>query len=154
MVVEVGGTAAAAMAACTESACHGQAAVFAGKLDASVIKAISSFLGKVLRRLSERRRMPAAALADTQNLGGTGARSSTADKVDSTTTLGRSEPARVQNPVGPPIPEVGQTPENDTEVASSVGVEQSWNILNDDPSWPQFGHNPSEFKPETAALAG
>jgi hypothetical protein len=98
--------------------------------------------------------MPAAAFADSQYLGGTALVSKTSDNDDAAPTLGYSEPSRVQNPVGPPVPEVGQTAENDTEVGTPVAGKESRNILNDAPPWPQLAQDPLELKPETAALAG
>jgi hypothetical protein len=98
--------------------------------------------------------MPAAAFADSQYRRGTGCISKTSDNEDSTPTLGHSEPSRVQNPVGPPIPDVGQTAENDTEIASAMGAKESGNIFNNHPLWPQLGHDSSELKPQSAALAG
>jgi hypothetical protein len=64
--------------------------------------------------------MPAAAFADSQYLRGTEWVSKTSDNEHATTTLGDSEPTRVQNPVRPPIPEFGQTPENNTDVFPAV----------------------------------
>lgn len=100
--------------------------------------------------------MPAAALADSQYLGGTGGVSKTADKEDATAPLGDSEPARVQNPPGHAIPEVDQPPEYDTEVGARRGSagNESGNIFNDEPSWPQVAQHSLEFKPQTATLAG
>ena len=100
--------------------------------------------------------MPAAALADSQYLRGTRRVSKTADNEDATAPLGDSEVTRVQNPPGHAIPEVDQPPQYDTEVGAWRGSagKQSGNIFNDHPAWPQDGHDPFEFKPETAALAG
>jgi len=58
-------------------------------------------------------------------------RSKMSDNVDSTASLGNAEVLRVQNPVGPPVAEVGQRPENDSEVPSLIRGEESGDILNE-----------------------
>jgi hypothetical protein len=63
--------------------------------------------------------MPAAALADSQYLRGTGCVSKTADKEDAPPPLGNSEPAAVQYPPGHAIPALDQAVEDDAEIASS-----------------------------------
>lgn len=97
--------------------------------------------------------MPAAAFADSQYLRGTGCVSKTSDNEDATATLGDSEESRVQYSPGDAIPELPQAQKYSREVSSVVGGKESGNILNDRPSWPQFGQHPLELKPETAALA-
>src|SRR5690554_3848281 len=59
--------------------------------------------GNVRPRFAARRRMPLAAFGLKENRGGHGP-SKMADNEDATAPLGDSEPARVKNPVGPPIP--------------------------------------------------
>ena len=97
--------------------------------------------------------MPPAALADSQYLRGTGTVSKTADNEDSTTTLGHSEPARVQYSVGPPVPELAQPPEDGRHVPSVARAKESGNILNEAPLWPQLGQDAVELMPERAATA-
>src|SRR5262252_3861353 len=125
-----------------------------GEVEASASSAVIKRGGKVLPRFSARRRMPAAALADSQYRLGTGLVSKTADNEHATATLGHSEPPRVQNSVRPPVPELAQPHENAGKVPSCVGGKQSGNILNDAPAWPQFGQDAFKLKPERAALAG
>src|SRR5215472_9145283 len=121
---------------------------------ASLWRASCKREGNVLPLRSARRRMPAAALADSQYRRGTGLVSKTADNEHATATLGHSEVTRVQNSVRPPVPELAQAHENAGKVPSTVGGKQSGNILNDAPAWPQFGQDAFELKPERAALAG
>jgi hypothetical protein len=69
--------------------------------------------------------IPLAARADSENLGGAvGVRmSSTTDGTDehSPSALGHSEEGSVQNPVGPPIPEVSQRSEERPKVPAGIG---------------------------------
>jgi hypothetical protein len=80
--------------------------------------------------------IPAAARADSQYLGGAEARRIEA-KVDgedehSSPTLGHSEPLGVQNPEGPPIPELPQATEERPKVAAGMGAEESRHVLQED----------------------
>src|SRR5262249_48755830 len=90
------------------------------EVDASASSAVIKRGGKVLPRLAARRRMPAAAFADSQYLRGTARVSRTADNEHATASLGDSEPSRVQNSVGPPIPELPQSQQEVSEVSATI----------------------------------
>jgi hypothetical protein len=62
--------------------------------------------------------MPAAAFADSQYLRGTLRVSKTADNEDATTTLGRSEPARIDSSPRDTVPELIQVHEYPEEIVS------------------------------------
>ena len=74
--------------------------------------------------------MLAAALAESEYLLGTSA-SRTCDNEHATASLGDTEVLTIQNPVGPPVAEVGQRPENDSEIPSRIRGEESGDILNE-----------------------
>ena len=79
--------------------------------------------------------MPAAALGLKKNLSCAVATSTSGNDEDALPSLGHAEVSAVQNsPCDIMEPEVGQRPEEDRKVLSSVGGEQSGDVLNDDPS--------------------
>jgi hypothetical protein len=87
---------------------------------AACLNACSSIGGSCLSLFPARRRIPAHAFGLKKNRGGNVPTSKTCDNEDSTTALGNSEVLSVQDPVGPPIPELFQRPEEGTKVPSSV----------------------------------
>jgi hypothetical protein len=80
------------------------------------------------------RRKPAHALSLKKNCGGTGLVCKTSDNEDSTTALGHSEKLSVQRPIGPPVPEFFQRPEEGAKVSSSITRQHSGDVLPDNPS--------------------
>src|SRR5215471_1184860 len=122
------------------------------QVDASPTSAVIKRGGNVFCRFAARRRIPAAAFADSQYLRGTLRVSKTADNEHAPAPLGDSEESRVQYAPGDAIPELRQPQKYSMEVASVVGAKESGNILDECPGWPQLGQYPLEFKPQTAAL--
>jgi hypothetical protein len=80
--------------------------------------------------------IPAAARSDSENLGGaSGVRMSSTTEGDDehpSPSLGHSEPLRVQNSVGPPIPEVPQTTGEFPKVPTLIAGEESKDVLQED----------------------
>lgn len=80
--------------------------------------------------------IPAAAVADTKNLGcAVGVRMSVnveGDDEHPASSLRHSEPLRVQNAVGPPIPEVAHLTEETPKISTGISGEEARNILKDD----------------------
>jgi hypothetical protein len=64
--------------------------------------------------------MPLQAVALKQNRCGTAEVSKISDNEDATAALWNSKVLSVQDPVGPPIPELLQRPENGTKIPSAV----------------------------------
>jgi hypothetical protein len=57
-----------------------------------------------------------------------------ADNEHTTPSLGHSEKLAVQNPVGPPIPEFCQRPDDGSHVPSVVRAEKSRDVLDENPT--------------------
>src|SRR4051794_24334293 len=65
---------------------------------------------------------------------GTAPVSRMSDNEDATASLGDSEVLSVQDPVGPPVPEFPQRPEEGSKVPSSVRRQDAGDVLPDDPA--------------------
>lgn len=80
--------------------------------------------------------IPSAARADSENLGGAvrvriSARVDGEDKHPSP-SLGHSEPLSVENPVGPPVPEVPHLTEETPKVSTGIAGEEAGDVLKDE----------------------
>jgi hypothetical protein len=82
--------------------------------------AFLSAIGNSLPRFSARRRMPAAALADSQYLRSTGCVSKTSDNEDTTATLGDSEEPCIDTTPRDTVPEFIQVHEYPEEIDSFI----------------------------------
>lgn len=120
----------------------------------SIARARANAGGSSFPRRSARRRIPAAAFADSQYRGGGGEVSRTSDNEHSAAPLGDSEISSVQSSPCDAVPEFVQSVEDDGEVASLIRGEKPGNILDDDPPGPKLASDSMELKPETATLAG
>jgi hypothetical protein len=98
--------------------------------------------------------MPAQAFGLKKNRGGNVPTSKTCDNEDATTALGYSEVLSVQDPVGPPIPELFQLPQEGTEVPSSVRRQDARDILPDDPAGTEFVSESKKGEGEVASGVG
>jgi hypothetical protein len=78
--------------------------------------------------------MPLAALGLKKYLGGTSRVSKTSDNEHTAPSLGHSEVLSVKHPVGPPIPEVGQGPEDRSHVPAVVRREKTRDVLDENPA--------------------
>ena len=101
-------------------------------------------------RRSARRRIPLHAFALKENRCGSVPVSKTSDNEHTPPSLRDgawvplcSDPLSVQHPVGPPIPQLPQRPEEGTKVPSSSARQDSGDILPDNPSRPK---TPSDLK--------
>lgn len=106
-----------------------------GSRDATFVKAFSSALGSSLPRFSALRRIPAHAFGDSQYFAGA-LSSKICDKEHSTTTLGDSEEARVQDsPRNVTRPEVDHFLDDDSKVSAAVATEGSGDVFPDGEVW-------------------
>jgi hypothetical protein len=111
---------------------------------------------------SARRRIPAHAFGLKKNRCGTAEVStSTSDNEDTASSLGNgtrvsvhSGVLSVQDPVGPPIPEVFQPPEEGTKSPSSVLRQDTWDVFPDDPLRAQCSRQSEELQREATARVG
>jgi hypothetical protein len=105
------------------------------------LKASSSIGGSAFPRRSARRRIPAHAFGLKKNRCGTReVSSSTCDNEDTASSLGdgtrvavHSGILSVHDPVGPPIPEVLQPPDEGTKSPSSVLRQDTGDVFPDEP---------------------
>jgi hypothetical protein len=108
---------------------------------ANDVRALSSSLGNSRPRFDARRRMPVAARADSENLGGAlgcntsrrvvGFASQTEDE-DPSSALGHSEVASVEHPVRHAVPEFRQATEERRHVSPSMTGEESRYVFEED----------------------
>jgi hypothetical protein len=75
------------------------------------------------------------------------------DNDDATTLLGNSEELSVQNPVGEPIPEFPQAPEDGTEIPPLITTEQARHILADEPAWPCLSQDSHDVPPQPCSCS-
>jgi hypothetical protein len=107
----------------------------------AIRRAAVSIGGRTFARFSARRRIPAHAFGLKKNRCGTAEVStSTSDNEDTLPSLGdgtrvavHSGVLSVQDPVGPPIPEVFQPPEEGSKRPSSVLRQDTGDVFPDDP---------------------
>ncbi len=124
---------------------------------ASAESACAKCSGSSFPRFSARRSIPAAARPERKNFGATFA-SSTSERVargndvNAPSSLRYSEKLGVEDSPSQAVPEFSQARRDDREVLALGGTVKPWNVLHHDPPRPQFGHDPSELKPEAAAL--
>jgi hypothetical protein len=107
----------------------------------SIVNACSSAIGSALPRADARRRMPLAARADSENLGGAlGCKMSVsvvgiaaqAKDEDASSPLGHSEVASVEHPVRHAIPEFDQATEERRHVSPAMTGEEARYVLEED----------------------
>lgn len=104
--------------------------------------------------------MPLAARADSEYLAGTlcgGSRISVSDGSDDEHTpaaLRHSEETAVDNPPAHAIPEVGQRSKHDSEVPTAVAGEETWNVLDENPSGSKSVDDPGELEEQAGAFPG
>lgn len=127
---------------------------------ANDVSADSSSVGSALPRFDARRRMPAAARADSENLGGAeGCKMSVrvvgtashANDEDSPSTLGHSEVASVEHPPRDAIPEVDHRTEERRHVSPSMTGEEARDVLQEDKRGSVSGHKVEEGEGEAGA---
>jgi hypothetical protein len=87
--------------------------------------------------------MPAHAFGLKKNRSGTSLVSKTSDNKHSTPSLGDSEKLSVHDPIGPPVPELFQPPEEGAKIPSSVARQDTGHVFPDNPSRPVTS---SDFK--------
>src|SRR5690606_21163623 len=92
----------------------------AARLTAAPSKACFKAIGNSFPRFAARRRMPRQAVALKKNRCGTSPVSKVSDNEHTAASLGHSEVLSVKNPVGEPIPEFCQHPEEGSKIPSSV----------------------------------
>jgi len=118
--------------------------------------------GRTFPRRSARRRMPAHAFWLKKNRCGTReVGSSTSDNEDTLPSLGHgtsvavhSGVLSVQDPVGPPIPEVFQPPEEGSKRPSSVLRQDTRDIFPDDPAWAKCASQSEELQRKASSRVG
>ena len=104
---------------------------FTTSCNAALSKAGNSF-----SRLSARRIIPRHAFALKKNRCGTAPVSKVSDNEHTAASLGHSEVLSVQHPVGPPIPELAQRPEEGTKIPSLSAGQDAGDVFPDNPSRP------------------
>jgi hypothetical protein len=97
--------------------------------------------------------MPVAAFGLKKYRGGTSPVSMTSNNVDSLARLGDSEVPAVKSTPCDRIPEFGQRRENDPEISSSVGIEQTLHVLDNNNSGLTFSNQSSKLMKESGSLA-
>lgn len=107
---------------------------------ATALRARSKSAGNVLSRLSARRRIPRQAFGLKKYRGGTSPVSKTSDNEHTPSSL-RDSPSKpvhshelsVNDPIGPPIPEFFQPPEDGAKRPSAVLRQDTGDVLPNDP---------------------
>src|SRR5690606_25377034 len=89
--------------------------------------------GSCLPRFTARRRMPRQAVGLKKNRCGTSPASSVCDNEHTAASLGHSKVLSVQNPVGEPIPEFCQHPEEGSKIPPSVRRQDAGDVLPNQP---------------------
>ena len=115
--------------------------------------AARSSSGSVLRLRSARRRIPAAALGESENLAGIGPVSSKSRKEEEAkSSLGDAETARVQHAPRHIRPEVIHGDEDPAEVSSSMNAKDLWYVFQEEPSRTALGSEPKPGGEEPAPV--
>jgi hypothetical protein len=110
--------------------------------------------GNTRPRRSARRRIPAQALALKKYRGGTLAESSsTSDNEQTLAALGQSEELSVKHSPGEPIPELCQPPEEGAQRPSSVRLQNTGDVLPDEPAGANSVSQPKKLERERATRA-
>jgi hypothetical protein len=121
----------------------------------SDLKACSRSGGNDLPLLEALRRMPSAARADRENLGGALGSKMSASRVSddehSPSTLRHSEEASVKHPVSHAIPEFNHRTEEDCHVSPPMTGEEARYVLEDDVSRSVDGHKVEEGEGESGS---
>jgi hypothetical protein len=108
--------------------------------------------GRPFPRFSARRRIPAQAFGLKKNRCGTLPESSSmSDNKHTAAALGHAEELSVKNPVGEPIPELCQHPEEGRKVPSSSTRQNSGDVLPDHPTGANSASQRAKLKHEVAA---
>jgi len=108
--------------------------------------------GNILPRRSARRRIPRAALGESEYRGGAWS-TRTADNEHAAAALRDTEVLCIQSSPRDVVPEFVQIMEDDPEVTSASRGEKPGNIFDNAPAGPYCVKDAREFKPERAALA-
>ena len=117
---------------------------------AACFKASANIAGKSFPLLSARRRMPLQAVALKKYRCGTSPVSKISDNEHTAASLGHSEVLSVKKPVGEPIPEDSQEPEEGSKIPPSVRRQDAGDVLPDQPAGPIAASNCTEGKHEVA----
>ena len=124
----------------------------------SADNAVISAGGSARPLLVALRRMPVAARADRENLGGALGSSTSASRVSddehSPSALRHSEVASVEYPVSHAIPEFDQRCEERPKVLASMTGEKARNVLEEDEPRSVLSHKVKEGEGKAAALSG
>ena len=96
--------------------------------------------------------MPLEAVALKKYRCGSSPVSKTSDNEDATAALWNSKVLSVKNPVGEPIPEFRQRPEEGTKRPSSVNGQDTGHVFPDDPTRPEPVSKSRELKREVATV--
>ena len=116
--------------------------------------AASSIAGSFFPRFSARRRIPAHAFGLKEYRSGTARLgSSTSDNEHALPSLGQSEVLSVQHPVGEPIPEFCQRPEEGSQRPSSVRRQDTGDVFPDHPARAKYADQSAEVQREGATVA-
>lgn len=125
---------------------------------ATARSAVISAGGNSRPRFSARRRMPAAARADSEYRAGAFGSSTSAravsDDEHTPSALGHSEESAVENPPGHAVPDVGQRSKQLAEVPTAVRGEQSGYVLDEKPLGSNRLSDPGELEEEAGSLTG
>jgi hypothetical protein len=119
---------------------------------ATATRAASKRAGNFLFRFFALRRIPAQARGVKKYCCGTTPVSKISDKEDATPSLGHSVIFRVQDPVGPPVPEFCQRPEDGAKRPSSGLTEDPGYIFPEDPLRPKSVSKSHELQAEVATV--
>jgi len=117
-----------------------------------ISKALLKGGNRFLPILSARASIPFAALGLKKYLSDTSPVSMTSNNIDSLARLGDSEVLAVKDTPSNSIPEFGQRSNNDLEVSSSVGREETLNVLDENNSGQSFPNEPSKVIKEARLL--
>jgi len=101
--------------------------------EATASRADFNASGSSLPRFSARRRIPRQAVPLSQYRCGNSPVSKISDNEDTPPSLGYSEKLSVKNPVGDPIPELDQDPEEGSKRPSSVNRQDAGDVLPNQP---------------------
>jgi hypothetical protein len=118
---------------------------------AAAFKAACNWSGNSFPRFSARRRIPAQAFGLKKYRCGRSPVSKISDNEDATAPLWNSEVLSVKNPVGEPIPEFCQEPEEGTKIPSSVRRQDAGDILPNHPTGPDAANHAKADEGHVAA---
>jgi len=120
---------------------------------ASTSNACCKAIGKVRPRFVARLKIPRAALGLKENrLGTVVAFLRTCNKEHPLASLGEAEILAVQHAPAPHIPAGVQLTDCKSEIQSSMGRQEAWNIFDHHPTGPKCPQHANEFKEEAGPL--